>query len=251
MSASAPPLAARIRARELIRLLIVKMPCPAEIELASYAGFDGVVIDTEHGPSSGPELEHHMRAADAAGIPVLVRVGSLAPADIQQSLDAGASGVVVPHVTSDADAAAVVAAAHYPPRGNRGLALTTRAGRYATTHIQTHLRDADETQVIVQIEDSSALGQVDAILAVDGVNAVMIGSLDLSASLGRAGQVGHTEVTAAAAHIASAARRAGLPVAEVVSAPIDTEALRERGATILVFVATLLVRDAFLRVAGG
>lgn len=245
MSAAAVRLATRIREGENVSLLFVKMPCPAEIELAGYAGFDGVVIDTEHGPSSGTELEHHMRAADAADIPTLVRVGSAEPAEIQRALDAGAIGVMAPHVASAAAAAAIVAAAHYPPAGNRGLALTTRAGLYATRDVQMHLRHASATLVIVQIEDGEAVPKASAILSVDGVDAVLIGSTDLSAALGHAGDAEHPEVTRTIARIAATARSVGVPVAEVASVPEDIARLRERGTTIAVFVATLLVRDAF------
>jgi 4-hydroxy-2-oxoheptanedioate aldolase len=135
-------LAGRLAAHEPLTALLVKMPCAREIESAGHTGFDLVVIDTEHGPGGGFELEHHLRAADAAGLPALVRVPSADPAGIGAVLDAGATGVVVPHVLDARGAAGVVAAAHYPPRGRRGFALSTRAGGYGAAGWHEHLERA-------------------------------------------------------------------------------------------------------------
>jgi 4-hydroxy-2-oxoheptanedioate aldolase len=250
MTAPGLRLAKDVRAGNRVRLLIVKMPCPAEIELAGHVGFDAVVIDTEHGPAPGAELDHHLRAADAAGIPALVRIGAADPAEIQRALDAGAAGVVAPRVATAAAAGAVVTAAHYPPAGERGLALTTRAGRYATADMQTHLESARATLVIVQIEDGDAAGQADEILSVDGVDAVLIGATDLSAALGHPGDSQHPEVRDAIAMITTSAGRAGVPVAEIASTPDDLERLHGNGTPIAVFVATLLMREAFRAAAG-
>src|SRR5690348_10268232 len=123
----------RLAAGEPLTGLIVKMPAPAQVEAAGHAGFDFVLLDTEHGPGDGLALEEHLRAA---AIPVLVRVRS--PDAILGALDAGAAGVVVPHVLDPAGAEAAVAAAHYPPRGRRGIALSTRAGGYGTVSLDEH-----------------------------------------------------------------------------------------------------------------
>ena len=110
------------------------------------------------------------------------------------------SGVVVPHVLDAAAAEAAVAAAHYPPRGRRGLALSTRAGRYGAVSLDDHLRRAAaETCVIVQIEDREAVAAADAILAVPGVSAVLIGASDLAMSLGHSPEAEIEAVIAAAA----------------------------------------------------
>lgn len=243
-------MASAVRHGADIRLVIVKMPCPAEIELAGHAGFDGVVIDTEHGPSSGSELEHHIRAADSVGLPALVRIGAGDPSEIQGALDAGAAGIVVPRVASAAAAASIVAAAHYPPTGNRGLALTTRVGRYGTVDIQTHLSNASDTIVIVQIEDGEGVAQAHKILSLEGVDAVLIGATDLSAALGCPGEVG-PKVAEAVRQIVVAAQRASVRVAEIAATPGDLDRLKERGTTIAVFVATVLIRDAFRAAARG
>jgi len=247
-------LRARLDAGEPLRALLVKMPAPGEVELAGHAGFDVVILDTEHGPASGSLLEHHLRAADAARVPALVRVpGSPTPqppdsAAIQAALDAGAQGVVVPHVSSPETAQAVAAAARYPPRGTRGFALTTRAGRYATTALNAHLAGADaRTLVLVQIEDREAVGRAHEILSVDGIDGVLIGTGDLSLSLGHPGESGHPAVGAAVDEILHAAAAAGRHAAMVLGDPAQIAGAESRGVTLSVLVDTQLVRDAFTR----
>lgn len=236
-------LADRLRDGERLQLLFVKLPAPAEVELAGLTGFDAVILDTEHGTEEG--LDHHLRAADAVGLPALVRVPTADPAPILRALDAGATGVVVAHVRDAIEAEAAVAAAHYPPRGGRGLALTTRAGRHGTAGLAEHLqRAARETLVLAQIEDAEAVAHSDAICAVDGIDAILIGSADLSISLGHPGASGHPEVVAA---IAAITEQASVPVATVVSSRAEAEAATTQ---LVASVASLLVRDAF-RVAAA
>ena len=246
MSQSMRSLAERLRDREPLRFLFVKMPAPAEVELAGAAGFDAVIVDTEHGPDGGSDLEHHLRAASAAGVPALVRVPDATPGPILRALDAGAAGIVVAHVTDASVAAAVVSAAHYPPRGHRGLALSTRAAAYGTVPLDEHLRRAaEETVVIVQIEDAEAVPVAAQILGVESVDAVLIGSTDLSISLGHPGETGHPEVESAVTVIHRAATEAGVAVAVVCATADEADAAAARGASIAVFVALLLMRDAF------
>jgi 4-hydroxy-2-oxoheptanedioate aldolase len=235
------PLADRLADGDRLQLLFVKLPAPAEVELAGLTGFDAVILDTEHGTEEG--LDHHLRAADAVGLPALVRVPGTDPAPILRALDAGATGVVVAHVCDAAQAEAAVAAAHYPPRGTRGLALTTRAGRHGTANLSEHLRRAaQQTLVIAQIEDAEAVEQTAAICAVDGVGAVLIGATDLSISLGHPGATGHPAVAGAIAEITKRARANNVPVATVVSSRLEAESASTQ---IVVSVASLLVRDAF------
>lgn len=249
MTPAARAFAARLRRGERLRLLFVKLPCPAEVELAGHTGFDAVILDTEHGTADG--LEQHLRAADAAGIPALVRVPSADPAPILRALDAGAAGIVVAHVTGPDVARAAVAAAHYPPRGRRGLALTTRAGRYGTATMEEHLeRSREETLIIIQIEDAEAVDRATEILGVEAVDGVLIGATDLSVSLGHPGATQHPDVVAASKAIVAAARTAGLPAATVVASAAAAEAAGADGIQLGVFVSTLLVRDAFRAATG-
>jgi len=243
-------LAARLRDRDWLRLLMAKMPCEAQIEIAAHSGFDAVIVDCEHGAGGGLQLEQHLRAAAAAHLPGLVRVPGLEPGAILAALDAGALGVVVPHILDASQAEAAVEAAHYPPRGRRGLALSTRAGGYGTVSVREHLRRAArDTIVVVQIEDAEAVTRAAEILSVEGVDAVLVGLTDLSASLGHAGEASHPDLAAAVGRIIAAAQAAGVAVAAVVSTPEAVTDSRRLGATASVFVATELIAQAFRRAA--
>lgn len=242
-----PRLLAALRSGTPQTALILKMPCAAQVEAAGHAGFDWVVIDTEHGPGGGFELEHHLRAAQAVGLAALVRVPSADPAGILAVLDAGAAGVVVPHVLDKEGAEGVVAAAHYPPRGSRGLATSTRAADYSALALRAHLeRAAQETCVVVQIEDAQAVPRSSEILGVPDVSGVLIGANDLSMSLGHPGELSHPEVESAIAEVIAAAKQAKVPVLAVANSKADATAWRARGACVVVSVSTALIRSAFV-----
>jgi 4-hydroxy-2-oxoheptanedioate aldolase len=247
---SQPALAVRLRERRPLTALFVKAPAPAQVEAAGHAGIDAVILDTEHGTADG--LEEHLRAADAAGVPALVRVpapGLGAP--IQRALDAGAAGVVVPHVRDAASARAAVAAAHYPPRGERGIATSTRAGHQGAVAIPAHVaRSGAETVVVVQVEDADAVPRAAEIVAVPGVDAVLIGTADLALSLGAPGRPDAPEVQAAVDAILAAAAAAEVPAIAVAADAAEGAAWRARGVTTVAFVAGSLLLGALRGVAG-
>ncbi len=160
----------------------VKSAAYQSIELLALAGLDCVVIDAEHAPFSPGDLDRMILAGRAGGLPVLVRVAGLDPGPIAACLDMGATGIVVPHVRSVADATAAVAAAKYA--GGRGFSPSHRAGGYGTRGAAAYLAAADgETSVWCQIEDADALDHLDAIAAVPGVDCLFVGRADLSLSL--------------------------------------------------------------------
>jgi 4-hydroxy-2-oxoheptanedioate aldolase len=210
--APAPPLSELLTSRRATTGLIVKMPARREIAMAGAAGFDYVIVDCEHGPCDATELEASVAAADAAGLPALVRVRSLHAGDILEALDAGAAGVAIPHVPDAAAAAEAVAAAHYPPVGRRGIALSTRAGGYGAQTLAEHLaRARAQTCVVVQIEDERALAEVAEIATVAGVTALCVGTSDLSLDSGWwHSQDGAERLDAAVRTVAAAAAEHGL-----------------------------------------
>jgi 4-hydroxy-2-oxoheptanedioate aldolase len=223
--------------------LIVKMPAASTVELAGHAGFDYVLIDTEHGPSEMTELEHHVRAADSAGVRVLVRVCDAQSPDILRALDAGAHGIVVPHVTSAHGVERAAALTRYPPRGRRSLALSTRAGHHGTRSMEEHLDVASRTiSLIVQIEDAEALERVPEILDVDGLAGVFIGPTDLSASLGWPGRLDHPAVSEAVGHVAEAVlARPDLALCVLATSDRETQAWMQRGARMVLLSAPAMM----------
>jgi 2-keto-3-deoxy-L-rhamnonate aldolase RhmA len=149
-------------------------------------------------------------------------------------LDLGAIGIVVPHVDSAAQAEDAVRAAHYPPRGDRGFATYTRAGRFGLTGVDEHLAAAAErTVVIAMIESRAGVAAAGEIADVDGVDAVFVGPADLALDLGHPGEPRHPEVAAAIADVGAAVRRRCALMAIVADAAGATAAA-ERGATIVV-----------------
>ncbi len=240
----ATTLAAKLRSKDALVGLITKMPAPSNVELGGHLGFDFVIIDTEHGIAGGLELDHHLRAAEAAGVPVLVRIGTLDRPEIARALDGGAAGIVVPQVASEQEAREAVRLTHYPPGGTRGLATSTRAGHYGTVSTAEHLQNAlKDTVVVVQVESRGGVENVEAILAVEGVSAVWIGLSDLSLELGHFGDFAHPEVKAAVDTVMVAAEAADVPLLVIADNDTDGAGWQARGAQgLLINLLTVLVR---------
>lgn len=177
------------------------------IDMVALMGFDFVLLDAEHGPLNPANAENMIRAAEAAGISAIVRVPNVSH-EIQRFLDIGATGIQIPHIDSADDARAAVAAMRYPPRGHRGLATVTRAAGYGIdTTPQDHMETANrEVLCFPVIETAQGLANVEAIAATDGIDAVVIGTGDLSTSMGHSGNRKHPEVLAAVIHITARAK---------------------------------------------
>lgn len=147
------------------------------------AGFEWFMIDTEHSPVNPETLAAMLAVLGMGGPTPLVRVGDVNQYLVKQALDAGAHGVLLPLVSTEAQARAAVAFAKYPPDGVRGAAAAA-ASRYGT-ELASYLRTANaETLVGVQIETKQALDNLDAIAAVNGVDILFVGPQDLTLSLG-------------------------------------------------------------------
>jgi 4-hydroxy-2-oxoheptanedioate aldolase len=154
------------------------------VEMVAVSGFDFVLLDTEHGPSDVTELRRHLVLAETHDVPVLVRVGGHEPAQVLRVLDAGAEGVVAPHVDTAEQAAALVASAHYPPTGARGFATYGRSGRYGLVDPEAHRRAAARTLVFGMIESPAGVTERAAIVATPGLDGIMVGTADLRTSSG-------------------------------------------------------------------
>jgi 4-hydroxy-2-oxoheptanedioate aldolase len=165
-------------------------------EALAGAGFDWLVIDTEHSLTDVPDTLAMMQAMAPYPVSPVVRPAANDAVLIKRLLDLGAQTLVVPYVQNAAEAQAAVTAMRYPPHGIRGVAGLTRAGRFGAVAGYT-ARAAEELCLIVQVETSEALAEIDAIAAVDGVDGLFIGPSDLAASMGHPGAPGHPAVVAA------------------------------------------------------
>ena len=201
---------------------------PIVAEAIGMAGFEWGVVDMEHTPLDTMGAMQLLQALGNTRMVPVVRVPWNDAVMVKRVLDAGATTVLFPFVQNADDAARAVAATRYPPRGVRGLSGMTRASRYGTA--PQYLKSADASMgVIVQLETPQALAQLEAIAAVDGVDAVFVGPADLSASLGHVGQFTHPEVMRAMGDAAGRCRALGKPIGSVGSTPEVVSQYRAMG----------------------
>ncbi len=173
----------RLLAGEPLAGTFQKTPSPIVSEVLGLSALDAVCLDGEHAPFGRLETDLCIAALRAADMPSLVRVSSDSPHDIRNALDSGATGIVVPHVTSAEQATAIVKAAHFGA-GGRGYAGSPRAAGYSTTAMKDYLAEnREQTTVVVQVEDLEALDHVTEIAAVDGVDALFVGRVDLAVAM--------------------------------------------------------------------
>jgi 2-keto-3-deoxy-L-rhamnonate aldolase RhmA len=219
----------------------VTLPAPEVAEVMGAAGFDWLIIDCEHAPLDALWAQ---RLLQAARIPGVIRVADGHESTLKHALDTGAAGVVVPMVNTAQQARAVVSHCKYPPLGTRGVGIV-RAQGYGFG-FQEYVAQANEsTAVIVQIEHVTAVENIDAILAVPGVDAAFVGPYDLSGSMGRLGQVDDTDVLAAIESVRGACERARMPLGIYAGSALAARPYLEKGFTLIaVGMDTVLLGQA-------
>ena len=203
---------------------------PAFVEIMGWAGFDYVVLDLEHGPSSLETLQDLVRAAEVGGTFPLVRTKEGDLAMIGQALDVGAGGVVVPQVASARHAEAAVRRTKFAPRGERGVNPCVRAARYSAMDRFEYFSAAGEAVVVLQIEGRQAAENLDEILQVDGVDVLFVGPYDLSQSLGVVGQVDHPLVVETITRIVDSCGEKGVCAGLFCSTPDAARHWMRKGA---------------------
>ena len=236
----------RFAEREQLTGTFIKTPTPHAIEIVGALGFDFVVIDEEHAPFDPQATDTALLAARASGTAGIVRVPSASPVAILRVLDCGATGVLVPHVSSVTKARDVVAACRYR-KGKRGYSGSSRAGGYGGGKVWDHVARSDaETTVIAMIEDPEALEHIDAILAVEGLDGAFIGRGDLTVALGAEANDAPA-VKAAVDTVLAAAQRARKPVCVMVGSAAEARGFRDIGASAFIVSSD----QGFLRKIAG
>jgi 4-hydroxy-2-oxoheptanedioate aldolase len=163
------------------------------VEVIAGAGFDWILLDSEHSPADIENLLTQLQAAAPYPAHAVVRVPWNDMVTIKRTLDIGAQSLLIPYVSSAEEARAAVSYTRYPPTGVRGVAGTTRATRFG--RVKDYAKRAhEEICVLVQVETQGALDSIEAICAIEGVDGVFIGPADLHASFGRTGEIAHPEV---------------------------------------------------------
>jgi len=161
-------------------------------EILAHAGFDWILLDTEHAPNEVPDLLAQLQALSGGTASPIIRAPWNDAVLIKRILDIGAQSILLPYVQTPEEARSAVAAVRYPPRGVRGVSGSSRASNFG--RIKDYLRKAEEEIcLLVQLETAAALGHLESISSVDGIDGIFIGPADLSASLGHLGDPKHPE----------------------------------------------------------
>lgn len=217
------------------------VPTIVSAEIAARQTVDYVCVDTQHGVSDYMTMVGMVQAIELAGNTPLVRVPWNEPGIIGKTLDAGAYGVIVPMVNTRAQAEALVQAARYAPDGSRSWGPLVASLR----HPDNRQWAADHVAVIPMIETAEALGNLDDILSVPGVDAIYVGPADLSLSLGLAPQSDHDEAVfndALAAIVAGCRRHGVVPGMHATGALVERR--REQGFRMITVTSDALAMRA-------
>ena len=211
---------------------MVTLGSPEVAEILTRVGFDWLFIDAEHAPFSALDIQRILQSA-GPDMPCLIRLSASQEVPIKKALDVGAAGIIAPMVNSAEQAARVVSMAKYAPIGTRGVGLG-RAHGYGLS-FQEYVETAnDNITVVVQTEHIQAVENIEAIVQVEGVDAVLIGPYDLSASLGRLGQVTHPEVVAAIDRVTEICQAKNIPLGVFGVTAEAVQPYIERGYTLIV-----------------
>ena len=194
-------------------------------EIMGQAGYDWVAVDMEHGAVSVHQLPDLFRALELGGTLPLVRIAHGHPKDCKLALDAGAGGVIVPMVETASQLIAVRDACRWPPAGTRGVGFS-RANLFGK-HFKAYREEAQAPLLVVMIENSRAVECLEKILAVDRLDAILIGPYDLSASIGRTGQFDDPGFIASMDRIRTLCHQAKTPCGVHVVMP-DADEFKQR-----------------------
>jgi 2-dehydro-3-deoxyglucarate aldolase/4-hydroxy-2-oxoheptanedioate aldolase len=166
---------------------------PVAAEIMSQCGFDWLIVDLEHAPGDFANLQAQLQAMNGSGVVPFARAPWNDEVAIKRILDTGVMGVLVPYVNTREEAEAAVAACKYPPQGVRGVAGSPRAAGY-TGNTMPYLTSANkETIVMVAVETTEAVANLDEILGVVDLDGIFIGPMDLASSMGHLGNPGHPD----------------------------------------------------------
>lgn len=208
----------------------VKFPVVESLEILKLAGFDFVVIDFEHAPLTLSEINHMIVVARSIDLVPIVRVPDHGYGDVQRILDAGAAGILVPHVSTAEQCRQVMTQALHPPHGTRGAGGGMRAGDWGMTPAGRSAyasNGKDKVVRIPMIEEKDAIPNTAAILAVEGVDAVFIGPGDLSMTMGA--RMTDEPVQQAIEAVFQVAKSAGVPVGSVAGDASGARRLIDHG----------------------
>jgi 2-dehydro-3-deoxyglucarate aldolase len=212
----------------------IQIPHPSIAEIMGQAGYDWVAVDMEHGSIAVNQLPDLFRALELGNTLPLARIAHAHPKDCKQALDAGAGGVIVPMIESAEQLKNVRNACCWPPAGNRGVAYS-RANLFGK-NFEAYYKEAQAPLLIAMIEHYQAVDKLEEIFSVKGLDAILIGPYDLSASMGITAQFDHPDFCSVMKKINGKAKEYGVPSGIHVVAPSHVE-LETRKAEGYCFIA--------------
>jgi 2-dehydro-3-deoxyglucarate aldolase len=199
----------------------MQIPHPSIAEILGQSGYDWVAIDMEHGSISTHQLPDIFRAIELGDTLPIVRLAQGLPKDCKQALDAGAGGVIVPMVESAEQLKMVRDACCYPPAGNRGVGYS-RANLFGK-NFDEYSKEAQQPILVAMIEHINSLKELESIIEVDGLDAILIGMWDLSASIGKTADFKHPDFVAVMDQIQKISKKSKIPFGVHLEKPIADE----------------------------
>lgn len=209
---------------------------PSIVEILATAGFEWMVVDLEHSPISIETAQTLFTCIQANNMAALARVSKNEEVVIKRVMDAGADGVIVPMIKNKEEAERAVSYVKYPPVGKRGVGLS-RAQKYGIGFQEYVEWVNNEAVVIAQIEHIQAVENLEAILSVDGIDSIIVGPYDLSASMGYPGQYHRDDVKDALQRVVEVTRQMNKPLGfhVIESDPREVEKRIQQGYTLLAY----------------
>jgi 2-dehydro-3-deoxyglucarate aldolase/4-hydroxy-2-oxoheptanedioate aldolase len=215
----------------------LQIASPITAEIMSQAGFDWLMIDMEHGPVDILGLIAQLQAIKGSETAALVRAPWNDFVTIKRILDTGVHGLLIPYVNTREEAESAVSACRYPPHGIRGVAGSPRAQGYGQ-NVQAYLQHANrELLLITAVETPTAASNLDDILAVDGVDGIFIGPMDLATNMGHLGDPKHPDVQEAIAEIEAKVLQTGKVLATISGKWEQAQQLYDRGYQMVMLMA--------------
>jgi 2-keto-3-deoxy-L-rhamnonate aldolase RhmA len=226
------------------------MNSPVVAEILSHIGLDWLWFETEHSSLDDDIVLGMLQAANGADVSTVIRVPWNDKTMIKRALDLGPDGIILPLVNTREEAEYAVRAMKYPPMGERGAGLG-RAQCYGM-HMGEYLQTAnDEVTTILMIEHIKAVENIEQIIAVKGVDSVMVGALDLSGSMGMLGQTADPKVEGAVQKVLAACKKAGMPCGIITVSPDQTnERIRQGFTNLIIGIDVLFLHGAATQALG-
>lgn len=234
----------KLRSRQTQIGTFVKLADPTALEVLGLAGMDFAIIDTEHAPCDQMLLLDMIRAADSVGLPTIVRVPEGTEPHILKALDIGVSGVQIPGLSTVEEIREAVSFTKYAPRGVRGLSFAQRSAGYGTKEKFQYMQDSNDGLInVVHIENKDAAARVEELCALEDIDVLFIGPMDISQSLGHPGDPGHEDVQKVVHKVIDVCNSKGKSFGIFVGTPEAAQKYMELGASYIALASDL----AFMR----